>query len=101
MKKIVEINFGEISAIHRISTEIRQLKIFGVGEIFEGVLKVLTFFFRVKVGCSWIIKGVEHALIFKALFPGCQHGVGERVSLRGAVICCMGIMALDWPFTLD
>ena len=39
----------------------------------------------VKVRCSWIIKGVVHALIFKALFPGCQHSVGERVSLRGEV----------------
>ena len=35
--------------------------------------------------CSWIIKGVEHALNTKALFPGCQHGVGERVLLREAV----------------
>ena len=32
-----------------------------------------------------IIGGVEHTLIFKALFLGFQHGVGERVSLRGAV----------------
>ena len=31
------------------------------------------------------VGGVEHALIFKALFPGCQHIVGERMSLRGAV----------------
>ena len=57
-----------------------------VGEIFEGVLEVLIFFYRVKVGCPWIIKGVEHALIFKALFPGCQNGVDERVSLRGVVL---------------
>ena len=28
-------------------------------------------------------------MIFKALFPGCQHGVGERVSLRGAVLALM------------
>ena len=41
---------------------------------------------NVKVSCSWIIKGAEHTLIFKALYPGCQHGVAERVSLRGAVI---------------
>ena len=46
---------------------------------------MLTFFSRVKGGGSWIIKGVEHALIFKALFQGCQHGVAERVSLRGEV----------------
>ena len=26
----------------------------------------------VKVKCSWIIKSVEHALIFRALFPGFQ-----------------------------
>ena len=37
-----------------------------------------------------IIGGVEHALIFEALFRGCQHCVGERVSLRGAVyLYCM------------
>ena len=35
--------------------------------------------------CFRIIEGVEHAAIFEALFPGCQHGVGKRVSLRGAV----------------
>ena len=35
--------------------------------------------------CFKIIEGVVHTLIFEALFPGCQHGVGERVSLRGAV----------------
>ena len=33
-----------------------------------------------------IIGGVEHALIFEVLFRGCQHGVGERVSVRGAVL---------------
>ena len=38
------------------------------------------------LGCSrgWIIKCVEHALVFKGLFPKYQHGVGERVSLKGA-----------------
>ena len=44
----------------------------------------------VKVRYSWIIEGLEHALIFKAFFPGCQHVVGERVSLRGAVIKFIG-----------
>ena len=33
-----------------------------------------------------LIGDVEHVLIFKALFRGFQHGVGERVSLRGALI---------------
>ena len=47
---------------------------------------MLASFSRVKVRCSWIMKSVEHALIFMALFPGCEHGVGERASLlRGAV----------------
>ena len=59
-----------------------------VGEIFESVLEVLEFFSRVKMRYSWIIQSVENALIFKALFPGCQHGVGQRVSLRGAVVGC-------------
>ena len=38
-------------------------------------------YWRNFLGC---FEGVEHATIFDALFPGC-HGVGERVSLRGAV----------------
>ena len=32
-----------------------------------------------------IIGGVEHASIFALIFQGVKHGVGERVSLRGAV----------------
>ena len=39
---------------------------------FKGVLEVL-----------YVLK--RDVLDFKALFQGCQHGVGERVSLRGAV----------------
>ena len=31
------------------------------------------FFTRVKVRCSWNIKSVEHALIFKVLSLRCQH----------------------------
>ena len=34
----------------------------------------------------WNIEGVQHAAIFYRFFWGCQHGVGERVSLRGAVV---------------
>ena len=29
---------------------------------------------------------LNYDLNFKAPFPGCQHGVGERVSLRGAAV---------------
>ena len=46
---------------------------------------MLAFFSRGQVRCFSIIEGVEHAAIFEALFLGCQHGVGERVSLRRAV----------------
>ena len=46
---------------------------------------MLEFFFRVFGEVFLIIGGVEHALIFEVLFRGCQHGVGERVSQRGAV----------------
>ena len=45
------------------------------------------FFQGFKMVCSWIIKSVEHALTFKALFPGCQHGVGERVRSGPMEMC--------------
>ena len=45
---------------------------------------MLDFFSRVFGEVFLIIGGVENALISKAFFLGCQHGVGERVSLRGA-----------------
>ena len=47
---------------------------------------MLEFFSRVFGEVFLIIGGVEQALIFEVLFRMCQHGVGERVSLKGAVI---------------
>ena len=46
---------------------------------------MLEFFSRVFGEVLLIIGGVEQALLFKAFFQGCQHGVGEKVLLRGAV----------------
>ena len=46
---------------------------------------MLEFFSRVFGEVFLFIRGFEHALIFKDLFLGCQHGIGERVSLREAV----------------
>ena len=34
---------------------------------------------------SWNIQGFQHAAIFDRFFKGCQHGVDERVSARGAL----------------
>ena len=46
--------------------------------------EVLEKFSRV-FGEVFLIIGGERALIFKAPFPGCQHSVCEKVSLRGSV----------------
>ena len=53
-------------------------------EIFLGCSWGAGIFSKGMARCSWIIKSVEHALIFMALLPGYQHG--ERVSLSVTTI---------------
>ena len=70
----------------------------GVGENISSISKflyvenpfyeVLEKFSRVFGEVFLIIGGVEHALVFKAPFQGCQHGVCEKVSLRGLLMYC-------------
>ena len=53
----------------------------GVGEVLDEILKVFNTF-----RCFlWNIEDVQKATIFDRFFWGCQHGVDERVSVRGAV----------------
>ena len=52
---------------------------------FEGVLEVLGFFTGGLKVFFLIIEGVKDAASSEVLFRGCQHGVCERLSLRGAV----------------